>query len=244
MRPSLPPSSPALNALPGPLLAALLLGVCTLGSAQAAQHEAEREVQRQAQREAQRGSRSGAAPVLEVSEDGRDVIDRRARLLWPRCVEGMHWNGKACTGLPELFTHKQAQALAAERAKQDGVRWRLPRVNEMRRLISRDIRPQGLSPELFPGAPRGWHWTGTAAVNARPVNPYNYSNISGSAGTQLSAQQAWAIDLDSLETRPDMGRGNQLMVRLVRPLPSAPPDDKTEAPARPASHRQDPDDED
>jgi len=182
--------------------------------------------------------------VLEVSEDGRDVIDRRARLLWPRCVEGMHWNGKTCTGLPELFTHKQAQALAAERAKQDGVRWRLPRVNEMRRLISRDIRPQGLSPELFPGAPRGWHWTGTAAVNARPVNPYNYSNISGSAGTQLSAQQAWAIDLDSLETRPDMGRGNQLMVRLVRPLPSAPPDEKAEAPARPAPHRPDPDEED
>src|SRR2546427_1298998 len=39
--------------------------------------------------------------------DGRDVIDRRARLLWPRCVEGMQWNGKTCTGLPELFTHKQ-----------------------------------------------------------------------------------------------------------------------------------------
>ncbi len=81
-------------------------------------------------------------------------------------------------------------------------------------------------------------------MNARPVNPYNYSNISGSAGTQLSAQQAWAIDLDSLETRPDMGRGNQLMVRLVRPLPSAPPDEKAEAPARPAPHRPDPDEED
>ncbi|WP_373805700.1 Lcl C-terminal domain-containing protein [Delftia acidovorans] len=240
MRPSLPSLPPALNALPGPLLAALLLGVCTLGSAQAAQ----RETQQETQQETQRGPRPGAAPVLEVSEDGRDVIDRRARLLWPRCVEGMHWNGKTCTGLPELFTHKQAQALAAERAKQEGVRWRLPRVNEMRRLISRDIRPQGLSPELFPGAPRGWHWTGTAAVNARPVNPYNYSNISGSAGTQLSAQQAWAIDLDSLETRPDMGRGNQLMVRLVRPLPSAPPDEKAEAPARPAPHRPDPDEED
>src|SRR5256885_16256597 len=100
-----------------------------------------------------RGPRPGAAPVLEVSEDGRDVIDRRARLLWPRCVEGMQWNGKTCTGLPELFTHKQAQALAAERAKQDGVRWRLPRVNEMPRLVSRDIRPQGLLPELFTGGP-------------------------------------------------------------------------------------------
>lgn len=223
---------PTLNALPRPLLAALLLGACMQGPAHAAPPQARGD------------AKAGATAMLEVSEDGRDVIDRRARLLWPRCVEGMHWNGKTCAGLPELFTHKQAQALAAERAKQDGVRWRLPRVNEMRRLISRDIRPQGLSPELFPGAPRGWHWTGTAAVNARPVNPYNYSNISGSAGTQLTAQQAWAIDLDSLETRPDMGRGNQLMVRLVRPLPSAPPEEKAEAPARPAPHRPDPDEED
>lgn len=190
-------------------------------------------------------ARRGSATALEVSEDGHYVIDRRARLLWPRCVEGMHWNGKDCTGMPQLFTHKQAQALAAERARQDGVRWRLPRVNELRRLISRDIRPQGLSPELFPGAPRGWHWTGTAAVNARPVNPYNYSNISGSAAPQLSAQQAWAIDLDSLESRPDMGRGNQLLVRLVRPLPS----DQALAPTppppdRPGPGRPDPDAED
>ncbi len=173
-----------------------------------------------AQAETHGEDRSAGATALQVSQDGKYVIDRRARLLWPRCVEGMHWNGRTCAGLPGLFTHKQAQALAAERAKSEGVRWRLPRVNELRRLIARDIRPQGLSPELFPDAPRGWHWTGTAAVNARPVNPYNYSNISGSAAPQLSAQQAWAIDLDSLESRPDMGRGNQLMVRLVRPLPA------------------------
>jgi hypothetical protein len=187
------------------LLGALLLGTGLVGMAHAAPG-----------RDA--GGASGAA--LEVSEDGQYVVDRRARLLWPRCVEGMHWNGKTCSGMAELFTHKQAQALAAERARQDGVRWRLPRVNELRRLISRDIRPQGLSPDLFPAAPRGWHWTGTAAVNARPVNPYNYGNISGSAAPQLSAQQAWAFDLDSLEARPDMGRGNQLMLRLVRPLPA------------------------
>lgn len=209
MRHALFPASLPFSATRAPSLAALLL--CAAGllpSAHAAPAAARGE------------GRSGSTAVLEVSEDGRYVIDRRARLLWPRCVEGMHWNGKTCGGLPQLFTHKQAQALAAERARQDGVRWRLPRVNELRRLISRDIRPQGLSPELFPESPRGWHWTGTAAVNARPVNPYNYSNISGSAGPQLSAQQAWAIDLDSLESRPDMGRGNQLMLRLVRPLPA------------------------
>lgn len=208
------------HTLPPRALAAMLLACAAGAHAQTADVASE--------------GRRASATVLEVSEDGRFVIDRRARLLWPRCVEGMHWSGRDCTGMPELFTHKQAQALAAERARQDGVRWRLPRVNELRRLISRDIRPQGLSPELFPGAPRGWHWTGTAAVNARPVNPYNYSNISGSAAPQLSMQQAWAIDLDSLESRPDMGRGNQLMVRLVRPLPAPPAGAEAEAGRPPA----------
>lgn len=194
----------------GPSLAALVL--CSASLLMAGAHAAPADGPAR--------GRSSSAAVLQVSDDGQYVIDHRARLLWPRCVEGMHWNGKTCTGLPQLFTHKQAQTLAAERARQDGVRWRVPRVNELRRLISRDISPAGLSPQLFPQAPRGWHWTATAAVNARPVNPYNYSNISGNAGPQLSTQQAWAIDLDSLETRPDMGRGNQLMVRLVRPLPA------------------------
>ena len=125
MHSSTPLFLPTLNALPRPLLAALLLGTCMQGPAHAAPPQARGD------------AKAGATAMLEVSEDGRDVIDRRARLLWPRCVEGMHWNGKTCAGLPELFTHKQAQALAAERAKQDGVRWRLPRVNVMRRLIAR-----------------------------------------------------------------------------------------------------------
>lgn len=158
-------------------------------------------------------------PAFQVSADGAFVIDRRARLAWARCVEGMDWDGHSCQGLPLLLSYKQAQARATERTRQESRPWRLPRVNELRRLIDRSAIPQGLNPALFPDAPRGWHWTGTVAVNARPVNPYNYSQISGQSPiTGLSPQQAWAVNLDTLETLPDMGRGNQLMVRLVRPL--------------------------
>lgn len=163
-----------------------------------------------------------APPAFQLSQDGRFVLDMRARLAWPRCVEGMQWDGQHCQGLPDLLTYKQAQARAQEQSRTGDVRWRMPRVNEMRRLIDRSVRPQGLHPVLFPDAPRGWHWTGSAAVNARPSNPYNYSQISGQSPiSQLAAQQAWAINLDTLETAPDMGRGNQLMVRLVRPMQDA-----------------------
>ena len=131
----------------------------------------------------------------------------------------MHWNEKNCQGTPSTLTYKQAQALATEQSNATGQRWRLPRVNELRRLIDRSVQPQGLNPELFPTAPRDWHWTGTASVNAQPVNSYNYSQISGQGQVaKLSAQQAWAMDMESLQARPDMGRGNQLFVRLVRAM--------------------------
>ncbi|WP_051303514.1 Lcl C-terminal domain-containing protein [Comamonas composti] len=158
--------------------------------------------------------------MFELSDDGLFVIDRRAHLLWPRCVEGMHWNGHHCTGFALLLSHKQAQQLAAERSQQDGQRWRLPRINELRRLISRDTRPPGLSAELFPQAPRDWHWSGSASVSTRSVNAYDYAHVAGgsqSPGSRLSAQQAWAIDFESLQTRADMNRSSLLVVRLVRP---------------------------
>lgn len=165
------------------------------------------------------GKAEAARPAFQLSHDGRFVLDIRARLAWPRCAEGMQWDGQHCQGLPDLMTYKQAQTRAQELGREDGIRWRLPRVNEMRRLIDRSVRPQGLHPALFPDAPRDWHWSGSAAVNARPSNPYNYSQISGQGPIpQLTAQQAWAINLDTLETAPDMGRGNRLMVRLVRPM--------------------------
>lgn len=157
------------------------------------------------------------APFL-LSPDEQMVIDTRAKLAWPRCAEGMEWNGKHCTGLAQTFTYKQAMAHAAQRSKADGQRWRVPRVNEFKRLLDRRSKPQGLSPELFPDAPRDWHWTATAAVNATRLNSYNYSQVDKSSNlSSLGAQQGWAIDTETLQATPDMGKGNALLLRLVRP---------------------------
>ena len=163
-----------------------------------------------------------AKPFLVASTDGAWVIDTRTRNAWPRCVEGMQWNGRTCTGTPRLFTHAQALALASQRWKAEGVAWRLPRVNELKRLVDKSLQPSGLNPELFPAAPEDWHWSGTANVNASGVNRYDYSNVAraGEGASSLSAQKAWAVDLSSGEASPDMGRGTALPVRLIRPLPA------------------------
>ncbi|WP_417282988.1 DUF1566 domain-containing protein [Comamonas sp.] len=146
------------------------------------------------------------------------MVDTRARLAWPRCAEGMVWDGKSCGGTARLFTYKQAQAHAAQRSQTEGQRWRLPRVNEFKRLLDRSNQPQGLNPTLFPDAPRDWHWTATASVNTQRLNQYNYSQINRSESlSSLSAQQAWAVNTETLQAVPDMGKGNALLLRLVRP---------------------------
>lgn len=169
---------------------------------------------------------ASAAPsaLLVPSADGAYVIDQRTRLAWPRCVEGMQWNGKGCTGEPQLMTYAQAQALATARWKADGVRWRLPRVNELRRLVDRSTKPPAVNPQLFPDAPQDYHWTSTANVNTAAVNPYAYGNIQrgGAGGQQLSTQQGWVVDMTTGEGHGDVGKATRLAVRLVRPMPTAP----------------------
>jgi Protein of unknown function (DUF1566). len=103
-----------------------------------------------------------ASPTLVPSQDGASIIDLRARLVWPRCVQGMLWNGKACTGTPQRLDYAQAVALAHARWKTDGVRWRLPRVPELKRLVDKTARPPGPSSVLF-----SWHAARLALVRFR-----------------------------------------------------------------------------
>ncbi len=157
-----------------------------------------------------------------LSDDGALVIDTRARLAWARCIEGMRWDGRDCVGTPVLFSYGQAQALVRERWRATGVRWRLPRVPEARRL--QRLLDGGPAPDgapWLPAAPREWHWSGTASVNATAVNPYDYGTVvrGGSGAGSLSVQQAWAVDMASGEARGDVGRANKLVVRLLRPAP-------------------------
>lgn len=162
-----------------------------------------------------------ASATLVPSEDGASIIDLRARLMWPRCVQGMQWNGKTCTGVAQRFDHAQALALAHARWKADGVRWRLPRVPELKRLVDKTALPPGPSPVLFPGTPHDWHWSGSATVLMRSGNQYNYGNAmnSGAGGEagSMALRQGWAVNMETGESRGDVGKGTRLLVRLVRP---------------------------
>jgi hypothetical protein len=85
--------------------------------------------------------------------------------------------------------------------------------------VGRASNPSGLDPELFPGAPRDWHWTATANVDQSPVNQYNYGNVMKSRKPPSSAESTllsgWAVNLESGESRGDMSRNTKMSVRLV-----------------------------
>ena len=157
---------------------------------------------------------------LRVSADGTAIIDTRSKLAWARCVEGMFWNGKTCSGQRRLLDRSEANAMAQSRAKAEETRWRLPRVNELRRLVDKKANPPGIPPVLFPAAPFGLHWTSTANIKTFANNQYNYGNISQGtgpgAGSRLAALDGWAVDMDTGIASGDIPRSSKLPVRLVR----------------------------
>lgn len=163
----------------------------------------------------------GLAADWELSADGAYVIDVKAKLAWPRCVEGMVWTGSTCTGEPQLFDHAQAQALAVARWKAENVRWRLPTTHELQRLVNRLASPVGLNPALFPAAPGAWHWSGSTTIITAAVNPYNYGNVmqgrTENNTNRLDLAKAWAVNLSTGEAAGDASRRSRLPVRLVRP---------------------------
>lgn len=164
-----------------------------------------------------------SASVPYVSPDGQYVFDPRSRLAWPRCVEGMQWNGKTCTGQAKLLDRGEAMSLATARWKAEDVRWRLPRANELRRMVNKAQNPPGMNPELFPNAPRDWHWSSSSNVSTGQINPYNYGSVvqghTEAGSTNMDYANAWAVNMGTGEPRGDVNKSSKLLVRLVRPMP-------------------------
>ncbi|MCV2422654.1 DUF1566 domain-containing protein [Paucibacter sp. DJ2R-2] len=184
-------------------------------------------------------SASANTSSLQISADGAWVLEGEGLLRWPRCVEGMQWDGKTCRGTPMLMTRDEAISLvrarnatlaAAKSAGSDGV-WRLPRVPEMRRLAQAAHRPAGvkdgatagLDPRFFPAAPAGLHWSVTSQVDTAAVNPYNYGNIAQGRrpdnANSIAFLHGWAVDLDSGEAQGEVPKRSRLPVRLLQVLP-------------------------
>lgn len=160
-------------------------------------------------------------PGLTVSADGQELLDLAGGHAWPRCVEGMRWDGRACQGEAALFTLAEALAMARARSETSGKGWRVPRVPELRGFGDR-LAHAAQGANLAPAAPAGWYWTSTVRIDSEAVNPYAYRNVQRGAtethADRLVPQVGWAVDPRTGEARADMPRRERLPLRLVRNL--------------------------
>jgi len=163
------------------------------------------------------GARDKPAPLWAA--DGAEVADVGSGLIWSRCVEGMAWTGKACTGQPLLLDLPQAQA-AASRRRADGQAWRLPRVQELRRLAQQAVHAPTQYAKAFPAAPAGWHWSSSTLVDTARLNAYNYGNLQRGVTDQnlnrMAFLHGWAVNADTAQASDEFVKKTKLAVRLVR----------------------------
>lgn len=159
-----------------------------------------------------------AKPV--PSADGRELIDAGTGLVWSRCVEGMAWDGRRCAGTATLATHAEALALARTRSAAEGRLWRVPRVQELKRLPGQGSTSQQAT-SLLPDAPRGGYWTSTVRIESESVNTYSYANVQRGATERqvdrLAPQTGWVVEQPGGAVR-DSPKREKLPVRLVRAL--------------------------
>lgn len=163
-----------------------------------------------------------AQPDWLITADGAYLVHLSAGSAWPRCVEGMLWNGRTCEGQALLLDHAAALALAQSRAKTDGVAWRLPQMKELQGLARQGTRPADTLGSWLPNNPPGWCWSATANVDTRTLNEYAYGNVvrgvTAENMVRVQFMHAWAVDTTTGEARKDALRRSLLLVRLVRPL--------------------------
>lgn len=163
-----------------------------------------------------------AQPDWLISADGAYVVHLSAGVAWPRCVEGMRWSGRRCEGRPLMLDHAGALALAQQRAKAEGVAWRLPQFKELQGLARQAAKPADAMGAWLPDNPQGWSWSATANVDTRSINEYSYENVSRGVTAENMARvqfmHAWAVDTATGEARKDALKRSLLLVRLVRPL--------------------------
>lgn len=78
--------------------------------------------------------------------DSDTVKDTSTGLTWKRCVEGMHWEGNACVGVPALYSLQEALA----KFQDSDTNWRLPNLIELASIMDFERTTPAMDPETFP----------------------------------------------------------------------------------------------
>ena len=158
-------------------------------------------------------------PLWAPAQDGSFVINRKSGLVWLRCVEGMHWDGKTCAGEALLLAQKPAIARAKVSSRTLGADCRLPSLGELQALVNSGAFTRSGGAVLFADAPSDWRWTSSPVLNTGTVNQYNYGNImqgrNNDNAVRVDVLRAWAVNVTTGATRSDVTKVTEMPVQLV-----------------------------
>ncbi len=126
-----------------------------------------------------------------VSADGQEVADTQMKLIWQRCVVGMKWDGKTCTGKATKMTLVQAKK--TQDASNPG--WRTPNKDELTSLVDKAQKKSKIDSATFPATPAGVFWA---------LRPETSDNLN-----------AWLVDFRNGKVFGNTRKASY-MVRLVR----------------------------
>jgi hypothetical protein len=102
------------------------------------------------------------AKKYQISKDGAEVFDTQTGLTWRRCVEGMKWDGKTCSGYPFGGMLVEGLQRAASEARLTGKAWRLPNIKELGSLIDTSQSNLAIDLTTFPETPNDQIWSSSS----------------------------------------------------------------------------------
>ena len=142
-------------------------------------------------------------PSSDFTDNGDGTVSHKiSGLIWKRCVEGMIWDSKTCTGQSALFNASEASKLTSNFAGQTD--WRLPSITELQSIVEREAFNPSINIEVFPNTPAR-----TTHSYTIPVNTQTYHN------------HTWQVDFQFGRMAPTLTLA-QSVVRFVRGKPAIP----------------------
>ena len=106
-----------------------------------------------------------------VPDDKGALKDTKLNKTWLRCVAGMHWDGKSCSGQSLSYSWKGALEIVADmNAKKVAGRsnWRLPTIEELESIAEKRCFKPAINLEAFPYSPDTAFWSDTRSEGAQP----------------------------------------------------------------------------
>ena len=90
---------------------------------------------------------------------GHYVIDLSQKLEWLTCPVGMVWQNKTCVGNPVKLKFNEINSAILQANEQLKGQWRLPKRQELEKIICIECKKVKINKEIFPNTPPESFWT-------------------------------------------------------------------------------------